>query len=300
MKRLLEATERLHLSRNALRAANLPRHIRTGIPALNTRSLQERVVVLCASEVLPGGRGKLPDWKPGADIRYLVLIDVPEPALVRLPRILGIQRPDYRLYLTRDTGTVRRLLIGLSRRQPVLGIVDAYLLSSDLYVLTADFELRCFPLRKIPPLARLRVKDSAHFTVDADGSYLYWPAGDLHIGVSQLLQEVDPAFMTDVAIERNEYDKVGAVLRAMRDERSLRQSDIAGMSVRQVSRVEQGVSRLRYGAAQRFAAAFGMETRVFLDELGRRAAALHDTRGLAQPLRLRRTEVDVEPTSSMA
>lgn len=298
MKGLPEPAKRLHLSRAALRAANLPRHIHAGISALNTRILQEPVVVLCASEVLPAGRARLLEWSSGSDTRYLVLVDVPEPALVRLPRLLGVHRPDYRLYLTRDAGTVRRLLIGLSRRQPVLGIVDAYLLGSDLHVLTADFESRCFPVRTIPLLARLSAADRADFIVDEDGSYLHWPARDLHIGISQILQEVDPAFMTDIAIERNEYDKVGAALRAMRDERSLRQSDIAGISVRQVSRVEQGFSRLRYGAAQKFAAAFGMSTSAFLDELGRRAAALHNDADPVRPLRLRRTEPGLERTGS--
>jgi transcriptional regulator with XRE-family HTH domain len=293
-----ESAERLHVSRAALRAANLPRHIRAGIPNLNTRNLAERVAVLCASEALSPRGDKPVDRRPGSVTRYLVLVDVPEPALVRLPRTLGVHRPDYRLYLTRDAGTVRRLLIGLARRQPVLGIVDAYLLSSDLHVLTADFEVRCFPVRKVPLLAGLSAAERGEFSVDEDGSYLHWPARDLHIGVSQLLQEVDPAYMTDIAIERNAYDKAGAALRIMREARALRQSDIPGISVRQVSRVEQGVSRLRYESAQKFASAFGMDTSNFLDELGRRAAALHNDSDLIPPQRLKRTDPAAAPAGS--
>jgi hypothetical protein len=148
MKPTPETPERLYLSRAALRMANLPAHIRAGVRKANGQGLKEPVAVVCASELLAGGREKLPEWT-GSDTRYLVLDDVPEPALVRLPRILGVHRPDYRLYVTRDTGSVRRLLIGLSRSQPVLGIVDAYLLAGELYVLTSDFEPRCFPVRKI-------------------------------------------------------------------------------------------------------------------------------------------------------
>jgi hypothetical protein len=279
MKDAQGSAKRLHISPVALRRANLPKHIRAGIPAVNARGLQEPVAVVCASELLTGGREERPHWTD-SDTRYLVLDDVPEPALVRLPRILRVRRPDYRLYVTRDVGTVRRLLIGLTRRQPVLGIVDAYLLDNALHVLTADFEPRCFPIRTISLLKRLGAADRAQFTIDEDGSYLHWPARDLHLGVSQLLQEVDPAFMIDVAIERNENDKVGPALSAMREQRGLRQSDIPGISVRQVSRVEQGTSRLRYSAAQKFAAAFGMETGAFLDELGRRAAELHSDSGI--------------------
>jgi hypothetical protein len=295
MKSIPEAPGRLYFSRAALRAANLPAHIRAGVQKVDTRGLKEPVAVVCASELLAGGREKLPDWT-GSDTRYLVLDDVPGPALVRLPRILGVHRPDYRLYVTRDAGTIRRLLIGLSRRQPVLGIVDAYVLGYELYVLTADFESRCFPIRKISVFAGFAEADRAEFTVDEDGSYLHWPAHDLHVGVSQLLQEVDPAFMTDVAIERNEYDKVGQALSAMRDDRGLRQSDIPGISVRQVSRVEKGTSRLRYTAARKFASAFGMDTGAFLDELGRRAAALHNSKDGARPLRQRRIEPLMDST----
>jgi transcriptional regulator with XRE-family HTH domain len=74
----------------------------------------------------------------------------------------------------------------------------------------------------------------------------------------------------------------------MREQRALRQTDIPGISARQVSRVEAGVSRLRYAAAQKFAEAFGMETGALLDELGRRAPALRareqvPSRGQAEP-----------------
>lgn len=266
--------QRLHVSRVALKRATLPSHLRASVTRLDAQALVSPVAVVCASEMLTKRREELPEPVFGPDTRYLILIDVPEPALVRLPRALGLYRPDYRLYITQDAGTVRRLVIGLSRRQPVLGIVDAYVLGTDLYVLTADFELRCFPLRSLPALARLRAEERAKFVVDEDGSYLHWSTSDLHLGVSQLLQEVDPAFMADVAIERNERDRVGPALRAMREELGLRQSDICGISERQVSRVESGFSRLRYNAAQKFAEAFGMDTGALLDELGRRAAAL--------------------------
>ncbi|HEV3051803.1 MAG TPA: DUF2442 domain-containing protein [Longimicrobium sp.] len=276
--------------------AKLPRHIRAAIAGVNAQALKEPVAVLCASELLASGRNNLPAWSSASETRYLLIADVPEPALVRLPRILGVRRPDYRMYVTRDAGTIHRLIIGLSRRQPVLGIVDAYPLGGEFHVLTADFELRCFPIRKLPILARLGAADLAQFSVDEDGSYLHWPAHDLHIGVSQLLQEVDPAFMADVAMERNEYDNTGVALRAMREERSLKQSEIPGISARQVSRVEAGVSRLRYSAAQKFAAAFGMETGALLDQLGRRASALFNVSHQARPLRLKQPESDVEPT----
>jgi transcriptional regulator with XRE-family HTH domain len=59
----------------------------------------------------------------------------------------------------------------------------------------------------------------------------------------------------------------------MRDERGLRQSDIPGLSERQVRRIEKAISRLSGDAANRFAAAFGMSVEYFLDQVARAAAS---------------------------
>jgi hypothetical protein len=288
------SADRLYLSPGALKSARLPAHLRKGIRDANVQALCAPVAVACASEVL-NGRAKLDVPAGDSETRYLVLIDVPLPALIHLTRKLGVSRPDYRLYQTSDVGAIRRLLIGLSRKQPVLGIVDAYVLGGDLHVLTADFEQRCFPFRKLPLLARLNAATRARLAVDEDGSFLHWAEQDLHVGVSQLLQEVDPAFMADIAIERNERDKVGVAVRLMREERSLTQSDIPGISVRQVSRIEGGVSRLRYAAAQRFAEAFRMDTGAFLNEVGQRAASIRAASSRPRMVRRRRSRA---PTGS--
>jgi hypothetical protein len=282
------STDRLYLSRAAMRAANLPRHLRALPPEAGLEALRSPVVVLCASEILIRLRGDdQPAWPSSPETRYLVVVDVPEPAVGGVAAKLGVKRPDYRLHLTRDADAIRRLLVGLRRRQPVLGIVDAYLLGPDLHVLTADFEPRCFPLRRLPMLSGLAAQERAELILDEDGSYLHWPGKDLHVGVSQLLQAVDPAYMADIAIDRNERDKAGLALRQMREARGLKQSDIPGISARQVSRIEAGVSRLRYDAAQTFARAFGMEASELLDELGHRAPAIR-TAARPRPVRTRR------------
>jgi hypothetical protein len=267
------ATPRLFVSRAAQKFAALPAHLRKAAHDAPAEGLKTPVCVICASEVLASGPVQLPPIGSGTETRYLVLVDVPEQALVRLPRALGVQRPEYRLYQTPDPGALRRLLIALARPEPMFGIVDAYVVGASLHVLTGDFEFRCFPVRKIPALSRLPAADRPRFTVDVDGSYLHWPARDIHLGVSQLLQEADPAFMADVAIRRSERDKLGPALRTLREEVGIRQSDVAGIGERQVHRIETGVSRLRYESAQKFAKAFGMTTGALLTELAQRAAA---------------------------
>lgn len=209
-----------------------------------------------------------------ASTRYLVVIDVPEPALMRLPGILELRRPEYRLHVTRDVGVVRRLLVASLRGEPRLGIVDAYVVGDSLVVLTGDFELRSFPIGRVPALDALTPAERNAFEIDADGSYLHWPAHDLHLGVSQLLQAADPAYLIDIEIERNSTDFSGRALRSIREERGLRQSDIPGLSERQVRRIEDGVSRLRPASARSFADALELTVAELLAQIGRRATEL--------------------------
>lgn len=285
-------SNRLYVSRAAQKLAALPAHLRKVAQGAAAEGLTAPVCVLCASEVLAPGPVELPVLNPGAETRYMVLVDVPGQALIRLPRVLGLHRPEYRLYQTPDAGSLRRLLIGLARPEPMLGIVDAYAVGASLHVVTGDFEFRCFPMQKIPVLSRLSASERPRFVIDPDGSYLHWPERDIHLGVSQLLQEVDPAFMADAAIRRSERDRLGPALRAIREELGLRQSGIPGISERQVHRIETGVSRLRYESAQKFAKAFGIRTGALLDDLARRAAVQRTRVDSGSRPRVRR---DAEP-----
>jgi hypothetical protein len=263
-----------YLSPRLLREIELPEPLRpVGARIARTRripGLAAPLVVAFASELILGTRPET----PARDARYLVLSDVPEPALMRVPAALQMRRPDYRLYVTGDRGVLRRLIVASLRADPRLGIVDAYTLGGELVVLGGDFEIRSFPLAEIPAVGSLAPDEQAGFDVDDDGSFLYWPAGGLHLGTSQLLQAFDPMFLADIEIERNTNDRTGAALRAMREEKRLRQSDVEGLSERQVRRIEEGISRLRPASAERFAAAFGMSTSQLLAEVGRRAVAM--------------------------
>ena len=233
------------------------------------------VVAALASEfILPAPVDRLP--RRGATTRYLAVIDVPEPALMRLPGVLELRRPEYRLHVTRDAGVVRRLLVSSLRDDPRLGVVDAYVLGDSIVILTGDFELRSFPIGRVPALAAIPTAERSAFEIDADGSYLHWPAHDLHLGVSQLLQAADPAFLIDIEIERNSNDFSGRALRALREERGLRQTDIPGLSERQVRRIEDGVSRIRPASARSFATALGTTVTELLAEIGRRATELRN------------------------
>lgn len=231
------------------------------------------VVVAFASELVQAVI-ELPEWSAGSSSRYLIISDVPEQVLPKLLSALDLRRPDQRLHLTRDAGAIRRLLVSSARREPMLGIIDAYVWGDQLTVVTGDFQFRAFPINRIPLVAHLASQEQIAFEISADGSGIHWPVGDIHLGVSQILQEADPMYLVDIAIERNGTDRTGAALRRLREERDLRQTDIPDLGERQVRRIEEGISRLRVESAEKFATAFGMDLASLLDEIGRYAGEL--------------------------
>ena len=94
------------------------------------------------------------------------------------------------------------------------------------------------------------------------------------MGPSQMLQAVDPMYLSDVEIRRYQMENVSQALLDMRNDRHLKQTEIPGLSERHVRRLENEEARLTVEAATSFAGAFGLTLPGFLDELSERITAL--------------------------
>jgi hypothetical protein len=222
-------------------------------------------VCLLASEVVEGRA--LPTWID-SETRFLVVLDVPLGAAMRIPTLLRLRKPDQRLLLTSDSGSVRRWVIAPNRSQPYDGVIDAYVVGATLTVFMGDLTIRDFPIDRVPSLRSLAPEQLRQLEVDIDGSFLTWPNTDIHLGPSQLLQAVDPSQLAEIEIERFRSENTAVALKYMREQRGLRQADIEGLSERQVSRLENAESRLTGGSAESFARSFNLTITDFLDELG--------------------------------
>ena len=240
------------------------------------------LVVARASELLRPDRVTLPDWV-NTETRYLVVLDMPEQTVLRLASTLRLHKPDRRLQVCRDPSVVKRLVIALTRPAPWEGILDAYVLESALVVVLGDMSVREFPIDRLPRIRRFEPAVVGRFVIDSAGSYLYWPDRDVHMGPSQMLQAVDPMYLSDVEIRRYEMENVSRVLLDMRKGRRLKQTDIPGLSGRHVRRLEKEAARLTVDAATKFASAFCLTLSEFLDELSERITALRRSTEASQP-----------------
>ncbi len=228
-----------------------------------------------ASELLGQDRLRLPNWVD-TDTRYLVVLDVPEQAVLRLASTLRLHKPDQRLQVCRDPSVVKRLVIALKRPAAWEGILDAYVLKDSLVVVLGDMSVWKFPVGRLPKVRRFEPAVVSRFVIDSPGSYLHWPDRDVHMGPSQMLQAVDPMHLADVEIRRYEMENVSRALRDMRHERQLKQTEIPGLSERHVRRLEKEEVRLTVEAANKFADAFELTLSEFLDELSERISALRE------------------------
>ncbi len=233
----------------------------------------QSLVVARASELIGPEGVTLPDWVD-TETRYLVVLDVPEQAALRLASTLRLHKPDRRLRVSRDPLVVKRLVVALRRPAPLEGILDAYVLGHSLVEVLGDMSVRQIPIQWLPRVGELEPAEFGRFEIDSAGSYMYWPDPDVHMGSSQMLQAVDPMYLADVEIRRYAMARVSLALLDMRNDRHLKQTEIPGLSERHVRRLEKEKVRLTVGAATRFASAFDMTLPEFLDELSERITAL--------------------------
>ena len=283
-------TSRWFFSPRVLELGEVPETLRTVAHDLQaSRSEGEPgVVVACASELLFDGL-RLPDWSHGTHTRFLVAMDLPWQAAMRLPSRLGLHKPHVRLHVTDDPHALRRLLVAQHRQRPFEGLVDAYLMQGTLVLVLGSMEILLLETSEISPLGNLEPEELALFEIDVDGSYLHWPDHDLHLGASQLVREVDAEYLAELEIERFTKDVTGPAIARIRESRGLRQVDVRDLSERQVRRLEKGVSRLTLEAAQNLADSLEMSLDEFLTELAKWAQRLGDSRSMVGPPEFSRT-----------
>jgi hypothetical protein len=165
-----------------------------------------------------------------------------------------------------------RLALALALDEPAAScrIVDAYLTDVTLHVRGPGYRMLHVPLVGLPEFQGQSLSAYRDFEIDPDGSYIYWPRLDVHMGWNQFLQAVDPDELRRSQQKSDEFNKrYGAAIRAVREAQGLRQSEIDGLTERQLRRIEQGECRATSSALTALAKAHGLATNAYLDNLAR-------------------------------
>jgi hypothetical protein len=188
-------------------------------------------------------------------------------------------RDPHRLHIAREGSAdaverlVYRVAVGLIRRDGHAQIADAWLEEGRLVVLSSTFERMNVPLAKLSKLLGDEPRQIADFEIDDDGSFVYWPHADVHLGWEHFLRLVDPAAALAGRQKQAEFNRrYGAAIRAVREERGLKQSDVPGITARHLRRVEYGETPATRSTLTALARAHGLSLEDYLGAVAKRLA----------------------------
>jgi hypothetical protein len=235
----------------------------------------DRKLLVTFSGVLDDAFARVFQQNATRSTRLLVLNDCPGSDRLA-SRLVHLQiRSPERFYVAEGSpgadwfDTLQQLLGRLSAARDPKGstprILDARLESGVLRVISTDFQRLEIPIAKLPVLARTALASVANVEIDEDGSYLYWPKLDVHLGWDQLAHVLDPAAAQKAKQKSRDFNvRYGAAVRLLRERKGLSLKDIAGLSDKQLRRIEHGDCRLTSNAAERLAHAHGMTPNDYL------------------------------------
>jgi len=172
------------------------------------------------------------------------------------------------LLVHRASGTPKRILNAWSVGAEHDLIAEATVTDGRLLICSCAFDMVNVPFDSIPALARLHKTKRAHFEVASDGSYINWPDANVHLDLEAFRVAVDPTVRDKARAERLRHDRrFGAAVAAVREEKDLSQTDVDGVSARQIRRIEAGEFFPRMATLECLARAHNLRFKEYLDTL---------------------------------
>lgn len=193
---------------------------------------------------------------------------VPPALLQRLAHLGRIVPSGVQPFVPSDTEALRRLLLTQSRGAERQLIAAASLENHELVVWSCEpRELRC-PVWDIPVLKALPKARLKKFALSPSGSRLRWPDEDIDLNLDTFRELVDPEVLqANQERFRREAKRHAEAIKALRKSKGLRQDQIAGLSERQVRRLESGEVYPHSSTLNKLAAAHGLPPAAYVRQL---------------------------------
>jgi hypothetical protein len=187
-------------------------------------------------------------------------------------------------YIAPSREAVRRIVLARRSGAEKELIASASIDDGKLVVWSCEPRRFDVAVSEIPVLAKLSAGDLAKFELSASGSRIRWPDADVDINLDTIREHADPGVRREhEARARQEATRYADAIRRLREERGLKQSDIEGLTDRQVRRLEQGDTVPQIATLKRLAAAHGMTIDDYLQELAKRSGKSSRKPATARP-----------------
>ena len=226
--------------------------------------------------------GEIPERVPreaqtGSSGRHLLFAEsLPVEAIASRLVSLGVKSAQ-RLHIARKetsqeiTELLFRVFAGTVEDDSSKRIADAWIEDGRLVLLAPTFRRIAVPLELLEKYIGHDIEEVRNFEIDEDGSFLFWPHADVHLGWEQLVALVDPREILRAKQNTDAFNATyGAAIRAMREENDLRQSDIKGLTERNLRRIEKGELRASKNALEALAAAHNLNVGEYMDAIAKR------------------------------
>jgi hypothetical protein len=147
-------------------------------------------------------------------------------------------------------------------------VADAQLDDGTLSVWSCEPKLYECAITEIPALSRLDAKTVGKFEISASGSRLHWPGADVDLDMDSIREYADPKARKEATSKyRSDAARYGAAIRMLREARGIRQTGIAGLSEREMRRLEKNEVLPHSDTLKKLAAAHGWSVAEYMEKL---------------------------------
>jgi hypothetical protein len=218
--------------------------IPSGFPVLRTQSLQaarryQHLFVLCSALHLPESAKFVSAMNRQHRLQAL-FVRTEVPAL--LPQMLdraGL-RSVRNMLVHSDSSVPKRVLTAWLRNAQAELIAEATVAGDRLIVVSCEPRTYEVGFDQMPALKKVQPQDRESFELAEDGSFIHWPSADIHLDLDAIRAVIDPKWRKKSERIRQAYGReYGRAIAVLRREHGLTQTDIAGVSERQLRRIEE-------------------------------------------------------------
>jgi len=252
----------------------LPPRLRSAFSSRPVKGAASSPSTLVVSRLADLPRVAIPDSARSGTTKQVIFVnEFPVEAVAA--RLMSLQiRSSQRLYIASDRDRasegelIYRLLSGMAEHDGSKTIVDAWVEGDDLVLLSPCFDRMAISGKKP---TRFLGNDSSmlsKFEIDEDGRFLHWPHSDTHLGWKQLHQLIEPTAVLEDAKKTDQFKaSYGEAIRTLRVSLGIKQSDVVGLTPRQLRRIEHGEQIVFKKALESLSAAHTMPIDDYLQKL---------------------------------
>ena len=250
-----------------------------GFPVLRSKSLRtarryRHLFVLCSALHLPEIAKFVSEMNREHRLRALfVRTDVDSAWLPRVLERAGLR--SFRNMLVHSNSLVpNRVLAAWQRNAQAELIADAMVADDRLILVSCEPKTYEVRFDQMPALKKIAPQQRPNFEIAEDGSFIWWPSADIHLDLDALRTITDPSWRKRAKrIRRTHGREYGIAIAALRKDHGLRQTDIPGVSERQLRRIEES-GAVSVHTMEQLAKAHRMPLAQYLDALAHKLRPL--------------------------